>query len=80
MGCQCAHQNEENDNEILKKKDNSEEPENLENNNNGLEQKDEIFGLTNQEGNVRTIIILKFMIIMKIMILVKNMKKNIMSK
>ena len=28
-----------------------EEPENLENNNNDLEQKDEIFGLTNQEGN-----------------------------
>ena len=51
MGCQCAHQNEENDNEILKKKENLEEPENLENNNNDLEQKDEIFGLTNQEGN-----------------------------
>jgi len=51
MGCQCAHQNEENDNEILKKKENVEEQENLDNNINDLEQKDEIFGLTNQEGN-----------------------------
>ena len=50
MGCQCAHQNEELNNEIQKKND-LEEPENIENNNNDLEQKDEIFGLTNQEGN-----------------------------
>ena len=51
MGCQCAHKNDELDTEIIKKNKNLEEQDYVENNNNDLEQKDEIFGLTNQEGN-----------------------------
>ena len=45
MGCQCANQKEEVNEELTKNDDN------LEAENNNLEQKDEIFGLTSQEGN-----------------------------
>lgn len=46
MGCQCANQKEEVNDELTKNDDNLEGQEN-----NNLEQKDEIFGLTSQEGN-----------------------------
>ncbi len=46
MGCQCANQKEEVNDELTKNDDNLDAQEN-----NNLEQKDEIFGLTSQEGN-----------------------------
>jgi hypothetical protein len=51
MGCQCANQKDEVNDELTKNDDNieAEEIENYNNNNNG-EQKDGIFGLNNQEG------------------------------
>jgi hypothetical protein len=50
MGCQCANQKEEVNDELNKNDDNLEGQEN-----NNLEQKDEIFGLTSQEGNGQVI-------------------------
>ena len=51
MGCQCANQKEEVNDELTKNDDNIEGVEDIENNNNNnYEQKDEIFGLANQEG------------------------------
>jgi hypothetical protein len=51
MGCQCANQKEEVNDELTKNDDNIEGVEEIENNNNNnYEQKDEIFGLANQEG------------------------------
>ena len=51
MGCQCANQKDEVNDELTKNDDNieAEEIENYNNNNKG-EQKDGIFGLNNQEG------------------------------
>ena len=46
MGCQCIYQKEEKNDELTKNEDNFEEE--LKNNN--VEQKDEIFGLSNGEG------------------------------
>ena len=46
MGCQCANQKEELNDELTKNNENLDAQEN-----NNLEQKDEIFGLTSQEGN-----------------------------
>ena len=50
MGCQCANQKEEVNDELTKNDENIEGVEEIENNNNNYEQKDEIFGLSNQEG------------------------------
>ena len=51
MGCQCVNQKEEVNDELTKNDDNIEGVEEIENNNNNnYEQKDEIFGLANQEG------------------------------
>ena len=50
MGCQCVNQKEEVNDELTKNDENIEGVEEIENNNNNYEQKDEIFGLANQEG------------------------------
>ena len=49
MGCQCANQKEEINDELTKNEDNL--IEHQQQNNNNFEEKEEIFGLSNQEHN-----------------------------